>query len=223
MSATRNTQIRAGDSLRIIALRELGDAMRWGEIARINGLRPPYIISSIDPEERERGTAIWGDSLQIPIGPISNPPLDARVLYGSDLVLVTGSPVPSNGDWSLVDGTDNLAAALQRRVVTPTGDLLPHATFGCDVHQVLGFKLVPIALLLGAGHIKTALLQDPRVAQVTKIDPEETDSDTALHLKALPNIYPGDGDTVRYRSEVVPVNGTEPLDLNLVLPWSINP
>ena len=212
-AATRVIHIHSGDSLRTIALRELGDAMRWGEIARLNALRPPYIIASADPVDRERGTAIWGDTLQMPVGFADRAPLEPDVLYGRDVSLLGGDLKAEGGDWSLVEGTDNLNAALQRRVMTPTGDLLPHAKFGCDAHKVLGFKLKPIAALLGAGHVKTALMHDPRVQTVQKIQLNDEDG-----VIMTPD---DDGDVARFTAQILPIHGTDAVDLNLVLPWSI--
>ena len=39
MTSTRWAAVHPGDSLRLIALRELGDALRWIELANINQLR----------------------------------------------------------------------------------------------------------------------------------------------------------------------------------------
>lgn len=36
--------VNAGDSISKIALAVLGDITRWPEIARVNALRPPYVI-----------------------------------------------------------------------------------------------------------------------------------------------------------------------------------
>ena len=69
---TRTAPILVGDSLRRIALRELGDALRWIDLATVNQLRPPYIIDSVNPADRQRATLIYGDSIQIPIGKVTD-------------------------------------------------------------------------------------------------------------------------------------------------------
>ena len=203
MTDIRFSEVQAGDSIRIIALRETGDAMRWAEIARLNGLRYPYIVASIDPADRLRGTLIWGDPIQLPGGSISEAPLEPDVLYGRDITLKDGYLRTDEGDWVLVEGVENLSDALNRRIITPTGDLLPHRTYGCDVRQILGFKIRPIAAMLGAGQIKAAITLEPRVKSVDKIVPDD------------------EGDVARFAVTVVPVSGTKPLDINLVLPWGI--
>lgn len=203
MSDTRWSTVHAGDSLRLIALRELGDALRWGEIARLNELRPPYLIESADPAQRQRATLIWGDRIRLPKGSAAPaiPPIED--LYGIDLALTSGYlNADETGDWALARGSDNLLAALSRRVNTPTGDLLAHPRYGCDVQTVLGFKLIEIALQMGAGYLRQALLAEPRLERID-----------ALTMEAR-------GDAAAYSARVIPIDGNPPEIMNFVFPWN---
>jgi hypothetical protein len=202
MADTRWGIIQAGDTLRVIALRELGDALRWPEIAGLNELRPPYIVGSLDAADRQRGTLIWGDRLLLPTGTATTEITRYEDLYGTDIDLAGGRlTAGAGGDWALVAGGDNLVAALGRRLRTRTGDLLAHPQYGCDVAAILGFKLRPVSLLLGAGFVRRAAIADPRVERIESVT-------TAAS-----------GDAALFGVTVQPVGGETPATLNLVFPW----
>ena len=202
MADTRWSVVQAGDTLRLIALRELGDAMRWPEIADLNELRPPYIVGSLDPAARQRATLIWGDRILLPKGTAATEIERYEDLYGTDIDLRNGRMTAgADGDWALVTGGDNLLAALGRRMRTRTGDLLAHPKYGCDAAAILGFKLRPVALLLGAGFVRRAALADPRVERVERVTTE------------------AGGDAALFGVEIRPVGGETPATLNLVFPW----
>jgi hypothetical protein len=205
MSATRWTTVLAGDTLRIIALRELNDALRWGEIARLNELRPPYISPTADPDERQRATLIWGERIAVPKGTEGGARPTTTDLYGLDVALERRGylDVDASGDWATASGPDNLLAALARRIEIPTGDLIPHPSYGCDVRNILGFRLTEIAMLLGGGYVSEALKADPRISRIDKL------------------VYDADGDVVRYAARVVPIDGEPPVELNFVFPVTL--
>jgi phage baseplate assembly protein W len=202
MASTRWSVVQAGDTLRIIALRELGDALRWIEIANLNDLRPPYIIASLDPNERTRGTLVWGDRLLLPSGTATADVTRYEDLYGTDIDLTAGQlSTDASGDLALVAGGDNLVAALDRRIRTRTGDLPAHPRYGCDVAAILGFKLRPVSLLLGAGFIRAAVRDEPRIASVDNVTANAS------------------GDAALYGITARPIGGETPVTLNLVFPW----
>lgn len=202
MADTRWSAVQAGDTLRMIALRELGDAMRWPEIADLNELRPPYIIGSIDAADRQRATLIWGDRILLPKGSATTEIVRYEDLYGADLDLTGGRlTAGTDGDWAIMSGGDNLLAALGRRMRTRTGDLLAHPKYGCDVAAILGFKLRPVSLLLGAGFVRRAAMADPRVERIESVT-------TAAS-----------GDAALFGVTVQPIGGDTPATLNLVFPW----
>lgn len=199
---TRTVTIRAGDTLRLIALRELGDPLRWVDIANLNTLRPPYIVASIDPADRLPATLVWGDRLLVPrVAALPASIAFSEDLYGIDIDLSRGGiSANSAGDWSTLPGGDNLLAALARRIDTPTGELLAHPRYGCDVGAVLGFKLRPVATLLAAGFVREALEADPRVEKVENLSGQH------------------DGDTARFGATIKAVREAQSITLNLVFP-----
>jgi hypothetical protein len=79
----RLAETRYGDTLQRIALRELGDASRWVELAELNGLRPPYLT---DPALARAGVLAYGASIKLPSpSSIVSASSDPGAVYGADL------------------------------------------------------------------------------------------------------------------------------------------
>lgn len=196
----RVATVYVGDSLRIIALRELNDAMRWPELADLNQLQPPYIIESIDAQQRTPHTLLWGDTILIPLSTSATPPTTLKTLYGTDIALQNGQLSALSGDWALATGSTNLLAALHRRLQTPHANLPAHPKYGCNIARIIGFKIQPVALLLGAAYVKSALLDDARIRAVLQLT------------------YQVLGDTVSYAAIVLPIGSSVSLTMNIVFP-----
>lgn len=197
---TRWATVNGSDTLRQIALRELGDTLRWIELANLNNLRWPYITASADPAQRATGTLIWGDRILIPRGPLTTAPQSDEDLYGTDLTLTQGLLSTAAGDLALTSGAENLLAALARRVQTPTGELIAHPQYGCNAHLVLGYTLRAVAVLLAASYLRRALESDPRVSRIDRLRAD------------------ADADAIRYLAVVRATRVNLPLDLNFAFP-----
>lgn len=201
-TATRTAPILVGDSLRRIALRELGDALRWIELAEVNQLRPPYIIDSVNPGDRLRATLIYGDTIRIPMGKVTDSVQLPQDVLGIDCALPQGQLQPTEtGDWLPIAATENLAQALCHRVKTPLGDLLAHPDYGSQVTSCLGLKNLNVIQLMAIGFVRKALAQDPRVAEVSSVQ------------SAAP------GDQLHVAAKIQSVVRNAALDLNLVFPF----
>jgi len=200
-TSTRWAAVHPGDSLRLIALRELGDALRWIELANINQLRPPYITESLNPDDRQRATLLWGDRIAIPIGAATGTVQIAEDVLGVDAALPAGQlQANDSGDWSLIAADANLRQALAHRLKTPTGDLLAHPDYGCDTHVLLGLRNRRSVQALLIGYVRRAIAQDPRVAQTDQVR-------TAAQ-----------GDRIYLSAHVIPVDRNTATDLNLAFP-----
>lgn len=200
---TRWATVRAHDTLRVIALRELGDALRWIDIAHLNRLRPPYIVDSVDAGDRARGTLIWGDRILIPTtATLPTPTALDTDLYGTDIALTTTGQltVDDQGDYALVAGAENLETALLHRLDTATGELLAHPRYGCDAGAVLGFQMREIAVLMVTSAVRTAVLADPRVESI-------------LNMAVAVN-----GDTLSLAVTAKVIRQGQPVTLNYVFP-----
>lgn len=93
----QETTILPGDTLQVIAVRELGNAERAGELAVLNGLKPPYISPS--GLERAPNTLAPGDPLLIPAlttGEASRVPVRTTVYTDPNFAGVVTSGSGSN-------------------------------------------------------------------------------------------------------------------------------
>jgi phage baseplate assembly protein W len=201
-TATRNAPILVGDGLRRIALRELGDALRWIELAEVNQLRPPYIIDSVNPADRKRATLIYGDPIRIPLGKVTDSVQLLQDVLGIDCALPRGQLQPgATGDWLPIAANANLTQALCHRIKTPVGDLLAHPDYGSQITLILGLKNINVIQLMAIGFVRQALKQDPRVADVPGVQ------------SAAP------GDQLQITAQIQVVISNAALDLNLVFPF----
>lgn len=189
----RFVEIQFGDNLRSIALRELGDAARWIELATLNELRPPYIDVADGP-----GVLAYGSKLMVPAPSIIPADTDPASLYGIDIAVSQRQLEAVDGDFAIVAGLPNLAQALTHHVIVEKRELAFHPSFGCYVRALLGGENSPTTNLLAAFYVKSALLEDERVAEVVECTAE-----------AL-------GDQISIRAVVVPITG-KPVELRIVV------
>lgn len=75
-------------------------------------------------------------------------------------------------DLETVSGVDNLRQALTLRLLVHRGELagLGHPGYGSRIHDLIGEPLDRPNLDLLRRYVRKALLEDPRVAEVTRIE-----------------------------------------------------
>ncbi len=180
-----------GDTLQIVALRELGDAARWAELANVNNLLPPYLTD--DPDQASARVLLTGSVLVVPaLTPVSELTEDADPdsLYGLDLLLTDGYlTATDDGDLTTAPGLQTLRQAIVHRVVTERRELMFHPEYGCLVRTLIGAVNGPTASILAAQYVAATLRADPRITEVTRVTAEII------------------GDTINVVAEVVPVTG----------------
>jgi len=117
-----------------------------------------------------------------------------ELLFGTDLALADSAPgldltVARGGDLALAEGNDNIVQALRLRLLVRQGELAPLGvpTYGSRLHELLGEPNNQRTRVIAMGHARTAVEQDPRVAQV---------------LQVLADTPPGDRDTLRIRMDI---------------------
>ncbi|GAA6747457.1 hypothetical protein [Thermus brockianus] len=167
-------ELRQGDDLRRLAQRLLGDFRRWTELVRLNRLDPPYVADDPTPY-RAQGLRVLGpgDRLLYPGSPAEPPAglaaLDAEAeAYGRDLALEGGYLLFLGQNPALVQGLENLRAALERRLLTRLGELPAHPEiYGHLMEQYVGQAAGEAELGYILLEAERCLRQDPRVAGLT--------------------------------------------------------
>lgn len=159
--------LRVGESLLDFATRTLGDYTQWTAVATANGLIPPYVGTISAP-----GIAVPGQKLFLPPFSINSQLGSYGDAYlGTDIDL--GPPYTEletwSGDFALVRGLPNYVGALARRVLTPTGTLIYHPTYGSGLPARIGNVSTANEAFLESSLLKNALLADPRTQVVNQI------------------------------------------------------
>lgn len=166
MSGFRTAVVLIGDTVQRLALRELGDATRWVDIALLNELRSPFFVD--DPALAGDGVIAAGGTVLLPVE-AAVPSGDQDDPFYSDVRLLRGELLVENGDLSLVSGVANLVQALGNRVVVEKRELMFHPEYGCWVSTLLGQVNGPTAGSIAAFYVKSSLLEDDRVRSVDQI------------------------------------------------------
>ncbi len=187
----RYVEVRYGDDLRRIALRELGDAAKWIDLVPLNSLRPPYIAA-----EAASGVLAYGDQIMVPSpGTAITATGDPASVFGTDIAVVGKSLQVANGDFAVVSGIPNFSQALARCVVVEKRELAFHPSYGCHVRSLLGRVNGPTAAQLAAFYVKSSLLEDARVRSV----PDCVAEVLGDQIRVTANVQPISGKTVEMK------------------------
>jgi phage baseplate assembly protein W len=191
----RTVNVRVNDTLVKIAARELGNFELWPSLAALNGLNPPYISANTGA-----GVVAVGAPLFIPTGQVSAStiyqPINMQLSYeldylGTDIYLGPLSQQTMDtwtGDFATISGYNNLANALDRRLITPITALIYHPEYGSRIPGEIGnLQTQSVAGYLGA-FAESAVTTDPRVASVTDLVVTFPQfGSTQISLTAIPN------------------------------------
>lgn len=126
--------------------------------------------------------------------------MNEKGLFGKDLKIVDRYPgkgltaidsVRQKKDFVAVEGRENLAQALTLRLITPRGMLsnLGHNSYGSRLYELIGQLNNPTNRKLIELYAKEAILQDPRVKEITKITVETLDyknGQVDIHIALVP-------------------------------------
>lgn len=195
--SVRLAEVRHGDSLRRIALREMGTAAVWADLGVLNGLRPPYIVQT--EAERVDGVLVAGDLIKLPAqSAYISATADPDAVFGRDLQIENGLLAVDGADLAIVGGMDNLLQALRNRISVVRRELAFHPDYGNYAPQLKGQKLSPAIAALAALYVKSALLEDDRVASVSSC------------------VATVQGDELAVNAQVVPISG-RPLNFSTVI------
>ena len=165
-SGSRSVLVRETDTLQTLAKRYLGDDELWPFIADLNGLTDNTLL--------EPGTEILipiyaGDRVEyikdryfLDLNIVKNP-------YGVDLQIDNEGDIVFNdaGDLAIVGGVHNVLQAVKIKVESVVGSSLKHTSIG--LASLPGSEGTDLAMKYIRIHLRSAILQDPRVDSVEDI------------------------------------------------------
>lgn len=154
-----------GDTLQVIAARELSDASRWVEILALNDMTWPYLTDN--PELVKAGVFLTGTNIIIPSATPASVTTDPNAVFGQDVALTDGLLTVNDGDINLVSGLSNLTQALNNVLETDEGELLFHQNYGTQIRRMIGKMNNASAALLSAEYAKQSIEADLRISSVT--------------------------------------------------------
>lgn len=168
-TGVRQATVRAGDTLQRIALRELGDASLWHNIALVNGFD-----SNTDLVANAK--ILIPVTATTPTSAIAGDVGDAKFniaerLYGRDLRVIQTSRgklsvvFEANNDLATVAGTVNLEQAIMLKTRIAQGTLLENKDYG--LRPLIGKAQSPENDDLLIFGLRVAAESDPRIAQAS--------------------------------------------------------
>ncbi len=175
----KQVKLNAGQTLERLALQELGDSSRWGEIAEVNNLKPPYITQ--DQSSTLEGVLKPGSIVLIPVPALSG---FTDLPQGAENKLTKGMSelekslgvdfkldknkdltIGNSGDLELIAGADNLGQGILLKLSYEPGELMKYPQIGAGI--VVGRKF-PTLDSIRDGIVST-LLQDSRIERVSDL------------------------------------------------------
>lgn len=155
------------DSLQAIAARSLGDSSRWVDLVKANALDFPYLdFSGPDgrPGAAYDGLRVLGarDTLKLPLP--STPGIGV-----ADDPIGTDIPDDPSSAGVLVGGSENLVAALLRRLRTPRGHIPWHPIYGSALPSMVGSAQSLGSVAAAKGEAAQTFKADPRVLSVRSL------------------------------------------------------
>jgi phage baseplate assembly protein W len=131
--------------------------------------------------------------------------IDREILFGSDLKLTSSGgtldlTAARLGDLQLAQGNDNIVQALTLRLMVRKGELerLGFADYGSRLHELIGEPNNQRTRVIAMGLARTAVEQDPRVAEVQRVEA---------------SVPPGERDTIRIEMDVELITENTPVNL----------
>lgn len=181
--------VKYGDTVRMIAQRELGNAELWMDIVSINKLSYPY-ISDISGT----GVATPGDIIELPVD--ESIEVQRDVSLGTDLFLSTNQLTLSDGaggdfnvgidgDYQLVSELSCLKQDLSHRKRTPMGTLPYHPNYGSELTTMVGNKKDANWRIKARLEAERTVRSDPRITDVRDISIDDLPSGIKIDYTAV--------------------------------------
>jgi hypothetical protein len=164
-----------GDTIQMVAMRELGAADRWPELVAYNGLAPPYLVDSLQgiEESGDAGTVLLaGMHMRVPAMQPENEVSSPDDIFGTDIELGQDGflSASAGGDLQLVEDLPNLSQALRLRLGTYQNELVWHPMYGNPLFKLIGQKPDAVTLQYAAALGERTLRSDPRIDSIARIE-----------------------------------------------------
>lgn len=178
--AVKQMKLPKNMMLERLALQELGDSTRWGEIVELNDLKAPYVWEG-DRSQQPEGTVMAGQNIlipepirngfsQIPQGKLNKLTQNMSEMersLGCDLKL---SPdfdlvLTNAGDFELIAGADNMGQAVLLKLEYEPGEVILYPQLGAGI--VPGKKFPTLTEVKDA--VVNTLLQDNRIQRIENL------------------------------------------------------
>lgn len=185
ISGFRFAQTEYGDTMQVVAARELGDASQWSTLVWLNGLVPPYLTD--DASQAGSGVLLTGAIIRIPA---ASAEVDAGVfpdeVFKADCQLHNGSLQFAAGDLALVSGRANLHQAMANLITTDRGELVFHGNYGANLHPLIGALNGPVRELVAADYVTDALAREARIQAVTNVEVSTNGDRLSVAVEVVP-------------------------------------
>lgn len=194
-TGVREYVVQIDDTLRSIAVHELGDPSLWAEIAGLNGLRPPYISRAALPHTVMPGRSILLPTLDTPIeGAGGRPGADLEVnALGRNWKLTDSGDLEVNAarnGATLVEGMPCYVQGLERvRFACKVGDNPVYP--GVGIMAPVGAKNGPGVVQAVALSVRRACLTDPRTQSVVDLVIDDGGDTVTVAVKVQPKAMSG--------------------------------
>lgn len=196
MARYRKHIISRGDTIQGIAQKYTGDTSYWKQVVEYNDLKYPYLVDTtaerqLNPEH----VLTIGDTIVIPIEQnlldvdvsslgTRDKDLIMKLSLGMDLSGIGGGrryqqhgtrdevfelTANGRGDIALAVGVDNAKQAIIARLLTRTGSLINHPTYGSEIETLLGSPATSMTLKLVDDEILRTIKKDGRVSTANKV------------------------------------------------------
>lgn len=180
--------VKYGDTIRMIAQRELGDAELWIDIVTLNGLSYPYIS-----DMPSVGVATPGDDILLPV--TESLEIQQETTFGTDLRLSTDKvnltsgrggdlSIGLDGDYELVSEVDCLRQDIAHRKITVLGTLPYHPTYGSELTTMVGSKKDANWRIKAQLEAERTVRSDPRITDVTSMSVDGDSSEVRIEYTA---------------------------------------
>jgi hypothetical protein len=176
-------KVKDGDTIETLALKGMGDVSFWKTLAEFNNLVYPfiYIVDLNDPDDfQPEKTLGVGMNIAYPqfdnggpsglvIGTKTAGPDTTDLAFGEDFLLDNTNDIiiTQKGEIQTVVGLQNLIQAIEIKFNVMQGELITHTNFGTP--NLLGYRTLSFVSALAVSSIKSTLLSDTRIQNVTNI------------------------------------------------------